>query len=407
MEHPFSGILVRYAMRQPSSTPNPVPTDQDPTEKKLPFLPSPPDQLHVNLWEVRNPSVLDLGIMIAKWQDIEAIIVDLPWVITLEHVEDLGSRLESERTVAAIFNEIVQYEGNEGQQYAQITFNPTDIHGDARDDKNNAQRFKLLRLQARAYSIESITLNRDVRSTRLKIKLPMAGRGIPASSDSVYLRFRIDKVPQSVYSSSFALADRNLLSSSTTTRVIDFRINVRRGIPDEILAFHDTLQFPKLEKIHFFLTIDRTQVCGFESQNFAGCRSLVDEKIWNDYLRTKPHERKAEAMKQFLGYQWTASTKVDSTGSKKGVKDLVVLGRFSSHDSNILRTLRFVVLGLIFGMVGNGLWDVFKPVSGGYLSNLASQGNALMVLIGLLIVSIVCVLPWSRAWLASVFGRRR
>jgi len=407
MDHPFSGILVRYVLRPPLAASNAGASNADLPKKELPVSPDFTDELHVNLWEVRNPSVLDIGIMIGKWQDIESVIVDLPWEVAQDHVEDLGSRLNSEKTVAAIFNEIVRYNGSADQLYAQITFRPIDVESDPRGNNQNARSFTLLRLPGRNYSIERIRLGQGVFSSQLRIKLPERGTLVPESTDPLYLRFRIDKVPQSVYSSSFALADRNLLSSSTTTRIIDFRINVRRGIPDEILAGHYLFRFPRLKKIHFFLTIDRTQVCNFESQNFVGCRSLVDEKIWNEYLHTTPYEQKAEAMKRFLGYQWTAASKIDSAGFLEGVKDLVVLGRFSSHVSNIAKTLRFVFLGLLFGMVGNGLWDVFKPIKGEYLANLADQHLALFVLLLLLVISLICVWPWSRAWFENRIRQRR
>ena len=355
-----------------------------------------PDQLHVNLWEVRDPSVLDLGIMIGDWRKVEAVVVDLPWDIEREHVEDLGARLNSEKTVAAIFNEVVNYNGSADQHYAKITFRPIDIAHSVQIEPKDLYSFFLLRLPGKSFSLEKISLGQGIFSSQLRISLPTPGELVPDEPCPLYLRFRIDKVPQSVYSSSFELADRNLLSSSTKTRIIDFRINVRRGIPEEILAGFSKFKFPNLQKIHFFLTIGREQICGFESQNFVGCRSLVDEKIWNDYLQTKPSDSNAEAMRQYLGYQWTAAAKTKSdSGEFTGVKDLVVMGRFSSHKSNIAKTVRFVLLGIVFGMMGSGLWDILKPNQDRSFLGLPTEWSAAIFLLISLIIALIAILPWT------------
>ena len=173
-----------------------------------------------------------------------------------------------------------------------------------------------------------------------------------------------------------------------------FRINVRRGVPDEILSSNEILRFPQFKKIHFFLTIDRTQICEFESQNFIGCRSLIDEAIWNEYLHGPTNNAPSDGMKGYLGYQWTASALATSNpSSSAGVKDLVVLGRFSTHRSSVRAAMRFVILGLIFGMIGNALWDIFKPADSDYWSHLLQQRWAALGVFALLLVCVVAIWP--------------
>lgn len=377
MDYPFSGILVRYIARArqaaggaPAEVVEPVaqpPAEAAKTEELL-------DELHVNLWEVRekaskrqrNTSALDLGVLISGWEGVEAVLVDLPWSVKRDDVSDLGSRLNSEKTIAAIFNEIVRYDGCAGESFASISFRASDPMDQAAED---GKAFALLRLPGLAYSVQQIPLGHGESSTQLKIKLPE--RAELKGAKKIYLRFRIDCVPRAVYSHAFEQADRNLLSSRQETRIIDFRINVRRGIPDEIFATDKDLRFPKFKKIHFFLTINREQVCDFESKNFMGCRSLVDEAVWNEYLHGTNSCASAEAMKQFLGYQWTESVS-NHANKGRGVKDLVVLGRFSSYSSTISMAFRFLVVGLFFGSLGNGLWDIFKPAEN-YLQRICDQ----------------------------------
>ena len=403
MNHPFSGVLVRYLMRQHSPSEN---LSKSSVENITHFDPKKPaaasenetrpDELHVNLWEVRDPSVLDLGIMIGDWKSVKAVCVDLPWNIAEDNVEDLGARLNSERTVAAIFNEVVNYSSNADQNYSKIKILPSDVADSTAAGIEATKSFFIFRLPTSSFSVASTNISHSLSSCRLQVNLPEPTELQNEENHPLYLRFRINKVPRSIYSSTFQLADRNLLSSSTKTRIIDFRINVRRGIPDDLFNGNVKLKFPNFGKIHFFLTIGREQICDFESQNFVGCRSLVDEQIWNGYLQAKSSAKPVEATRNFLGYQWTEAVKdkVIKTGPA-GVKDLVVMGRFSSHTSNVLKTIKFVFFGLVFGMIGNGMWEIAKP-GGNYIIGTPDTARGTYVLLGgLLLVSILCTLPWD------------
>ena len=392
VDYPFSGILVRYAARVPEAAQTAAGKTAEPAADPSAMFEATPepskagellDQLHVNLWEVREKSsrrqrktsALDLGVMISDWEAVDAVLVDLPWAVGRDDVSDLGSRLNSEKTVAAIFNEIVRYHGCAEENYARISFRSTDPVDQASEDES---AFALLRLPGRAYAVNKIPLGHGVSSTQLRIDLPALTELKKIALKKIYLRFRIDCVPRDVYSYVFEQADRNLLSSSLETRIIDFRINVRRGIPDEIFATDKALRFPRFKKIHFFLTINRAQVCDFESKNFVGCRSLVDEAVWNEYLHGPNSGASPDGMKQFLGYQWTESAARHLNGNGRGVKDLVVLGRFSSYNSTVFTAITFLIVGLFFGAIGNGLWDVFKPVAG-YWVHLQSKEQTLTI----------------------------
>jgi hypothetical protein len=164
-------------------------------------------------------------------------------------------------------------------------------------------------------------------------------------------------VPESTYTAIFYQKDRNLLSSSLETRIVDFRINVRRGVPDDVLTSQPDLFFPRWRKIHFFLTVDRVRELTFQSENFVACRSLEDEAIWNSYISINNAQvGESCSVKDFLGYQWTA--KCSATGAP--AKDLVALARFSQVTSSLVYLVRFVALALIVGAAGNGVWTLIE-----------------------------------------------
>lgn len=358
MSHAFSGILVRFRPRETKSacgcgseitTPDSDASDSLATEDSF------EGDLHVNLWEIGKECFMDIGVMIENRDAISAVQIDVPWELKSRDVSDLGARLNGEKSVAAIFNEIVHYDGYADGNFANIKF---------RRDNDDYHPFTLLRLNSKFFEIQPLYLSGDTQATQLIVKLPP--RTADQVPECVYIRLRLRRVPREVYTSVFYQKDRSLLSSSTETRIVDFRINVRRGVPDELLTTDDGVTFPRFGKIHCFLTTERSDDCVFQSTNFKGARSLVDEDVWNEYIKrdAKDGISKTTSVRNYLGYQWTesAKTKIRKKGEPRpGVKDLVVLGRFSKTTSGISYILRFLALGLIFGTSGSALWNLLAP----------------------------------------------
>lgn len=374
MMHAFSGILVRFHPRDIKSScecglskeaTQSAPNNEDSSaardgakESSAPST-KPADfegDLHVNIWEIGKECFMDIGVMIEDRDSISAVQIDVPWELKLRDVTDLGARLNGEKSVAAIFNEVVHYDGYADGNFATIKF---------RRDKTDFGDFTLLRLNSEFYTLRPLYLSGDTQASQLIVKLPARAANQP--SKRVYIRLRLRRVPKEVYTSIFYQKDRSLLSSSTETRIVDFRINVRRGVPDELLTTNDGTEFPRFGKIHCFLTTERSDDCVFQSTNFKGARSLVDEDVWNEYIKRDARDgiSKATSVRNYLGYQWTEAAKPAPKGEiARGVKDLVVLGRFSKTTSGISYILRFVALGLIFGTSGSALWELLTPTEG-------------------------------------------
>lgn len=340
MDKTFTGILIRYHLKD----------DFSQNEK-------PSDESHINLWEIGKPFI-DMGLMISQWDKIDSIEISLPWKLSKNDVYDLGASLNSEQSIAAIFNESVQYNGRADTNIALIHLlkNADDLANQPASIQN---KFLLLRLAPQDISISYTNISTKEEITNLKIKIPaLKPHDIYKETiDRLYIRFRIINIPRSFYQSIFCQPDSNILSSYVSTRIVDFRINVRRGIPKELLINSDKVIFPPLKKIHFFLTINRNQECIFQGQNFVGCRSLTDEEIWDYYVESHSDCDKdvRDSVRNYLGYQWTKSNRDDESSP---VKDLVALGRFSETSSGFLHICRFIFLGLGFGMAGNGLWEI-------------------------------------------------
>ncbi len=220
--------------------------------------------------------------------------------------------------------------------------------------------FSLLRLNSNSFSITQTYRIDSGCCTRLTVKIPEIDMKLVKSEDmrkSAYIRFRIRNIPPSVYSLKFNQRDRALISSNNETRIIDFRINVLRGVPEELITNSIPLSFPKFERIHCFLTTLRDEECASVTNNYKGYRSLMDEDVWNEYIRLDRSVAISSSnnVRNYLGYQWTASAgKEDDSYAK----DLIVLGRFTKLRSNYWSIARFVILVIILGATGSGVWDI-------------------------------------------------
>lgn len=306
MRYPFSGIIVRYRKPQQgvcqfpdgeipraqqssaNSLSNDASSDTDlgttdqgektNSEEKPLHERRLRDELHINIWEVgKKPAgpFMDIGVMISDRQNTGFIQVDLPWEVSKKDISDLGAKLNGEKSVAAIFNEVVHYDGFAEGNFANISF---------RKDGKDQKPFSLLRLNSELFKIEYVNLSNGTTSSRLLVEIPRPHPSTlsPDRRISAYVRFRIRNVPKEIYTSTFSQKDRTLISSRTEMRIVDFRINVRRGVPEELLSGSETVDFPQFERIHCFLTTDRSEDCSSQGKTYNGYRSLMDEDVWNE-----------------------------------------------------------------------------------------------------------------------------
>lgn len=336
MNYPFSGIVVRYL--------------RDKVIEQLDD--SVQDELHVNLWGVGDKSYLDIGLMVGNPDDIKCIWIDLPWHARRSHLVDLGPGLDGDKLLTAIFNEVATYEGVSGDHYAVVTL--ASHSGKSKE----ADPFLVVRLDPRKIEHSHLAIDGHSDVTRFCIEWPALNYSKDEHSRyRRYIRLRITSVPKDVFFSTFRPKDRTLLSSSVVTRLLDFRVNVRRGVPDQVLLGEPALDFPRLKKIHVFAIVPRETELPFHSEGYKGCRSLEDEEIWNSYINL-PHRsngHNGETVRNYLGYQWTASDKPNSP-----VKDLVALGRFVHVTSTRSTNARFVVVVTLLGTLGSAIWDAVK-----------------------------------------------
>lgn len=333
MTFPFSGLIVRFEERKGAP--------------REPQRGEPTAELHVNLWDLKGGHCLDLGVMIENARYVVGLVIDLPWKVQPWGVVDLGTKLDNEKILTAVFNESVSYNSVSGANFARVKLGTGET----------PTEFTLLRIGTNKIKLEDIVAG-DHTLTRVKIGLPATETASRQHDDDrIYVRLRFRDVPRAVFFTEFHPKDRNLLSSNSVTHLLDLRVNVRRGVPDEILLHDPGLNFPKISKLHVFVIVSRDTELPFHSEHYKGCRSLEDEAIWNYYLGLPgENSRQEQTIKGYLGYQWSSSQKSEGPP----VKDLVALGRFVRTTSSAIKSYKFVSLMLWLGAFGSALWSVIN-----------------------------------------------
>lgn len=308
-------------------------------------------EIHFNIWErgqKKEEAFLDIGLMLYPGDPAERIEIFLPWEFDASSIEDLSTRILGPNGVSAVFNEAwtssagVNSPGgfvtrNDGTVFTIVPYDYPQIG--KRNHKNGFLHsivFDVAKIAAM-----STTASRNSRTT----------------PDRMYVRVRVKNVPKSFYRVGINQGDAFGGGALYTTEIIDFRLNVRRGVPPAIESFLNG-RFIEFSKVQLFLMKSRDQDIVFEDKLFRACRSLEDENFWAEYIlpMNSPHAEVEQSRKHVqgsLGYQWR---KTPDAGTL-GVNEFGTLARFKSFRVNLKTASVFFALALLVGVIGNGAYD--------------------------------------------------
>lgn len=313
-------------------------------------------ELHLNIWEKEHPfswdsAFIDIGLMLDVAETAQTFEIVLPWHISDKDIEDLAPRLQESGAIPAIFNE------------SWVCSNSNGSAGYVTDQATNSVfTFVEMGTDLVIHAHNPGTRNQQ-QTIRLKVPgIQAKSKSAMLSATRMYVRFRVKKVPKTFYRVSINPKDRVFLSSWQRTEIIDFRMNVRRGIPLS-LAHNINGAFVEFQKVHLFLMKSRDQDIVFEDKLFKSCRSLEDEHFWANYAlaaKSNDWERfwSRQRVKSSLGYQWTKTIEKNlSTGENKPVTEFGTLARFKRIRFGIVK---FIIIAGLVGALGNMVWDGVK-----------------------------------------------
>lgn len=347
--HPFSGIVIRYL---PSNhIENNKYDHQNDVMKSTPinetYL---DDEIHIDLCEIENVKpFLDIGIMIGRRKHVAAVVVDIPWNITPEDINDLGHMLNGEKSVSEIFNEIIHYDGFAEGNFANISFRRHGV---------DVNPFSLLRLPPQSFDIKTMLLNDRGVYTRVTINIPFSFYSLNDESvrQSAYIRFRIKNIPPSVYSYKITPKEIQLAMSYTEQKIYYFQVNTLQKTPKELLDRDYGLYFPqKLTLIKFNIITRSDNENITTNNNFYRYSPLTNERENGESTQRKTmlYKKESNEIKNYFFYQW-----MEKKDNEDFAKDLIVLGRFSYKKNNYTLLIRLIIFFIISSALGNGLWEM-------------------------------------------------
>ncbi len=297
--------------------------------------------LHLNLWEREAQNFLDVGVRFNRECKYDYLRFYFPWAINEHAPEDLVDKINHASSVASIFNESWVVEQRGGTSHALV-----------RDSMSNDPVFEILRLSD-ALSQEK----RDDQSHFIDIDVSKLKALCDKSSSYCYVRFRVFGMPRSVYLVPHIQGDAGLVSSWTQTEDLDFRLNVRRGVPVDMER--SVGAFVPFKKVHLFLMRDRAYELVYQDSAFKSCRSLEDENFWANYSATvgSPPDSLKKTISSCFGYQWTKKF----SEPQSPVDEFRILARFKRTR---LSKLKFAIIVVVLGAVGNALWEFVSGTIG-------------------------------------------
>jgi hypothetical protein len=306
-------------------------------------------ELHLNLWEQDQSIALDIGVMVGAGHDAKTLEVFFPWALGPDNLVDLYDRIAPAEAISAIFNESWSVTAT-GRERASLVQDPEKLVED----------FVVIALDGAVESRQG-----GSRWHFVSIDLGTLRDAAAAASGGVrriYFRFRARNVPKSFYCVGIdrKKQDRFVVSSWQSTEIIDLRVNVRRGAPNS-LEREVGGRYAEFSKVHLFLMRPRDHDLTFHDPLFKSCRSLEDEAFWAGYSfdeiwhRDGGKDKALLHVRDSLGYQW--SNRAKGAEIRDSVMEFAVLARFKKVKFGLWP---FVVVAVIFGAVGSGLYDGSK-----------------------------------------------
>jgi len=304
-------------------------------------------EAHFNLWRLRNKRLrkieqfLDIGLMVEDSNDINSFNLFVPFVVK-ERIRDLGKSLETTSAIQAVFNEpwcAVAYPGISTIQVMDF------------DKKDIFQVYKL--------NEKDLEVRQAYGGSVLKLQVP------DSLQTKTYFRFRIYMPDLWPITKEEKPSNSWLESAFFVTEIIDFHVNEKRNLSEELLrAMHDegTVSFTKT---HLFLMRYNNYDHIFSHPFPVDARTL-EQTIWTDYIGTD------YACDQILAYHWRHKyegkvnandalvSKPGDLGSQ-GFNSFNVFTKFRFQKANVTTILIFLagllVIGIIGGSIANWLYN--------------------------------------------------
>ena len=311
----------------------------------------PETELHVNFWSIEDCQsadgeklpCLDIGIKIRNYRRINQLTFFCPFRIEEKDIADLSDKISVKSNASIIFN--MDCETHTKDHYTMI-----ELLG----------KEKLLVFPFAQTIEDTYSLDMDQYGTKLKFKFQNLwtyadSKWNTGEFDAVYIRFRLKgaELKRNICFDSEPL-NKSFESAFSGTRIIDFKINVKRDIDEKVRTkvVISGEKWGDLKRVHFLVMEPSAyDVNAFDDQKMS-CREL-EENLWDDYLGMHINLSKGH----ILAYHWR-QTNVDA-----GYNCLVKVNYSKTQVRTICAYAMIVIALGIIGSAAVTAVSIWKPGS--------------------------------------------
>ncbi len=308
--------------------------------------------LHVNFWSEsveidgrKKVPYLDIGIKVTNYEYVDKLVFQCPFRVEQEEFEDLSNAIADQKTADIIFNDNCNVSTK-----MSVAIIATEKEKLIVVSKEFAQDlFKLVNKGSRT----NIEIDMSTFVNVLKNK------GIELSDTVAYARFRIktQAMKDSIYFDSEPI-NKSFDSAFSGTRIIDFKINSKRNLDEQIYSEVKPEEFPQINKIHLLIMEPASYNVESFSKEGMTCRELEND-LWSNYLGGKNNIIRGH----ILAYHWKKDS--ENNGSFKEYSCLVKVQYSRAKLSTIAA---YVTIAVAIGMFGSFLVALIQMATGNSLN---------------------------------------
>ena len=341
-------------------------SNNKPLEKSCEFLThnnlsdaKPEFDLHVNFWSmediktdknIKNP-YLDIGIKISDYKLLKQLTFYCPFKIEPNGIKDLSGIVSQKSNANIIFNDDCEIETKDNYTIVQLS---------------NLERLLVFPIFAAIKYVCKVEERKETNGSEIRFDFEKFHNYVGEVEklkdlNTLYIRFRINNVNlrNHIYFDSEPL-NKSFESAFSGTRIIDFKVNEKRNIPDsvrtEIIVRKE--EWVIFKNIHFLAMMpssyDLTPLC----EERMTCRELEPE-IWDDYLDAKIDFTQGHV----LAYHWRKK----SSDERNFIEDFSCLVKVNYSKTKIITIIAYalsvIALGIVSGIIHEFIDIIFNARS--------------------------------------------
>ncbi|WP_159725923.1 hypothetical protein [Methylosinus sp. Ce-a6] len=327
-------------------------------------------EVHLNLWRhIARTSIesnfLDVGLLFSNAYEIGAVYLFIPTEVDEGQIEDLSGRLQNNRLLSAVFNDVIRVGTN-------------DENGCFSTIRRNAHylNFHSAKLNS-DFSLSPVYQDRALVGTLIRFERSFCQKLHSPGRQYIRIRFNLNEKGACAFSIKRNGHGDFIVSTILSEEFTELRFNEMRNLPRDITQRIGIGRAFNINAMHCFLIRDMSFELVASHASMHKMRRMEDD-LWCGYLPPSVPKRDLSKM---LVYHWR---NMDATG----IDSFVTLARFRQPRE----ALHWYVPGIVaLGAIGSGVEGSISNYFGD--SNLKATGS---LLVG---VAVILLIFFSGRWL--------